>query len=546
MLNTKPIKKKIPNEVENSDLKKTLFPEENANNKIMENMSSVSNKEILKLHNDNVHSQKENMKIMADIIKEREMKQFVEPDNREGSQNNNRDYTNNMENNPKITNVETNEQNNIIRGGSNPLIRDLASQIKNELNPYPHHYSQPQSQVIFLTQKTNCTNDRNQNDKFRAEWDEDKNSYIIYDGDTIEGFFTNSDIIKSIIQGSNINKYVKKYFFIISYDKETDTNEFIFIDSIFTDNLELIIRIQNSLFDLINNNEIFNSEEQDENLLIFNYQFIIFLFKKTNYMDNGDTNKIAKFYSTITYRFTSLVLKHILKIENKNITLTNDIEKLFEIKNDISSQLLNIESYLLNTDNLNDRQNSHGKKLPNTNNSSKYSDSNNSLNIINITSSENNTDTDTDTFDNSNKHTHSNNNSITSTNHSQTLTAKENSTQTGRETDSPIRNQLIKSNKNKQSILDEIISTLSNKSVQERNYDSEENGYKEINDNVSSYIDKQMSRTTDEDTISDQPTDKFSNGKNHYKIINKNVSTTDPSYNKNSAINNGKIYKIKL
>jgi hypothetical protein len=33
---------------------------------------------------------------------------------------------------------------------------------------------------------------------------------------------------------------------------------------------------------------------------------------------------------------------------------------------------------------------------------------------------------------------------------------------------------------------------------------------------------------------------------NTYKIANKHTSTTDPSYNKSSAIKNGQIYKIKL
>ena len=87
------------------------------------------------------------------------------------------------------------------------------------------------------------------NEDTYAEWDEDKNSYVIYDNNIVEGYFTNSDIIKSIVQGSNINKFIKKYFFIITYDKKTDTKEFNFIDSVFTDNLELIIRTQNSLFD---------------------------------------------------------------------------------------------------------------------------------------------------------------------------------------------------------------------------------------------------------------------------------------------------------
>ena len=567
MLNTKSIKKKVYDEFENTDLKKTLGIETNRDNQILENLDSVSNKQIIKLHNNNLNTQKDNMKMMADIIKQREIKPFITNINA-SSQNNNKN-TNNVdgelnsknlnnqsvqENIPQLQLTPTfnfnNYQKKTTHEDVNQLIPKVANQIKNELNPTP--------QVICVVQNPNFVNNQIENNiknnLIHAEWDEDKNAYVIYDGDIIEGFFTNSDIIKSIIQGFNINKYIKKYFFIIAYDKETDTNEFNFVDSVFTDNLELMIRTQNSLFDLVNHNEILNNQDQNDNLIIFNYQFIIYLFKKSNYLNNNESTKISKFYSTITYRFTCLILKHTMKIENMNITLTNDITKIIDIKNDISSQLSNIENLLLNTDNVVNKYTDNKK----SSDSNKF---NNFVNFINITTSEN--ESEDDSLDKKNeKNNHMSNN--ISNNMTDNIT--DNTTDIGTDDETNIKSNInnnntdkiltmykeknfakSKNNKNEhKSILDEIISTLSNKSTHDKNYDSEDNNYKEINDDVTSYLDKRLSENRNITTINDDPVEKKENVKTHYKIINKHISTTDPSYNKNSAINNGKIYKIKL
>lgn len=509
MLNTKPIKKKVINEMDNSDIKKALGTDGNTQYKTLETNDSMSSKDIIKLHNENLNVQKENTKVMEDMTKQREMNILV--NKREELQE---DQNNIMNNKPSLypTNDNNiNNTNNTMCGDNNHIIRELANQIKNELNPNP--------QVIFVAPRPNLADTMTENftkSKKRnnyAEWDEDKNAYVVHDNNEIEGFFTNNDIIKSIINGTNINRNIKKYFFIIAYNKETDTNEFNFIDGIFTDNLEIMIRVQNSLFDLSNQSELFEENENySENLLIFNYQFIIYLFKKSNYLNDNHTNKIAKFYSTITYRFTSLVLKQTMKIENENITLANDIEKLLDIKNDISLQLTNIEKHLA------------------INNKPIKKNTNDSLNIINITSSENNTNTDTDTNTDSKNETDDTDNTDNTDNK-----------------DSDDKTQKVGSvikNKTK-SILDDIITSLSSKNKIDELYDSEENGYKEINDDVTSYMDKQVSSSIKSSNIS-----KTSNTNNttstKYKIIKKHVSTTDPSYNKSSAINNGKIYKIKL
>lgn len=465
MLNTKSIKKKSFNEINFSESN-----QQNAGNNATDNKmnDTISNKEIIQLHNEKLNNQRNNLKLMDGVIKEREINKFM----------------NNFKEENYTDNVQQNINNPVLQGGNNNLVKELATQLKNELAPPVPE----QPQIILIAPKNNFA-DNNTNgcilNNNSAEWDDDKNAYVIYNNNNMEDFFTNNDVIKSIINGANINKSIKKYFFIIAHNSENNNNEFNFIDSVFTDNLDLIIKIQNELFDLINRNDLFeNNDDNLDNLLIFNYQFIIYLFKKSNFLNNNDSNKIAKFYSTLTFRFSSLILKQVMKIENHNVGLLNDISKLFDIKKDIVSQLNNIENYLEN--NKVDLSNS----LNNTND----------VDVINISTDDNSTDDSTDN----------------STDNNLELTKPNNNTRA----------------------LDEIISSLTSKTTKQS--DSLNNGYHEINDNVSSYMDKQISGN-----LKTSATSSVNLKTNTYKITNKNT-TTDPSYNKSSAIKNGQIYKIKL
>ena len=99
-------------------------------------------------------------------MKQREIKSFM-TNIKVGSQNNDEDNINhtNEKLNQHILNENSIEE-NTMHGGNNPLIRELANQIKNELKPNP--------QVIFLTQKSNPVN--NQTEKYK---DNMKNKRII-------------------------------------------------------------------------------------------------------------------------------------------------------------------------------------------------------------------------------------------------------------------------------------------------------------------------------------------------------------------------------
>lgn len=480
MLNTKPIKKKLYDEYGN-DIKQTQTDNNTNNvnnipneNKISGHENSLSSRELVKMHNEKLSAQKSNEKLMQTYTKEREIEKIVQA-----------------------------QQENLMHGGhgaqgaqgaqgENDLLKQLANQLKS------HQQAPPQ---VFFVDGNNKPNDilNNYNRQIQIEWNKDNNAYEIYFSGNIEGSFTNNDIIKSIIRGVNINKFIKKYFFIIAYNDETETQEFNFIDSVFTNDLELMIQVQNLVFDLSNNQELFDENmENQENLIIFNYQFIIYLFKKSNYLNCSDSTKIAKFYSTITYRFSALVLKQTMKIESDNLMLNKEMAKLLEIKTDIKQQLQSIKLHI--------------KSKVYNGQPKQSSESVQSIESIGTTGKTEQTEQMT----NSSNSDGSTDNTENSVNNSEQINITEN---------------------NKNGVLTKIMSSLSSLDTSS-DYDSDDNGYKEINDDVSTYMDKQVS------VMSNSMSNK--NNKNNKNFLVKYASATDPSYNKMSAVNNGKVYKIKL
>jgi len=497
MLNTKSIKKKNNEKYDNAD---NSFKNENSFRKLETN-DTISNKEIIKLHNENIEKNNESINTIKHAMFNRDLNNINEKFN---NLNGGFAEKNSSSNEPENNNLPNNNfSNNNLQGGFNSLLENI----------------QTKPQIIVVAPK-NMLSEKNI-DSY-ANWDEDKNSYIIYENNEICAYFNNNDILKSIITGSNQNKYIKKFFFIISFNKENEVYEFNFIDSVFTDNLELLIRLQNFLFDLINQTDLLEDDSQ-ENLLIFNYQLIIYLFQKNNFI-NVEPIKIAKFYSTITYRYSSLVLKNVMKIESKNMSIASDITKLIEIKKDIYEQINNLEN-----------------KINSINEINKNNDSDKMTNIINISTSDN-------TNDNSTEETEKIEQSqvIEETEQTEETEETEELEQSEEKRIKPEEkkenlivdsNQKGSSQNEETSILDDIISSLSNNNYKNK-YLKNNNGYMEINDDISSYLDKQNSNNFKTSTTSNQQ-------KTSYRITNK-YTPTDPSYNKSSAIKNGQIYKIKI
>jgi len=551
MLNTKSIKKKNDVKYDNTD---NSFKNENSFRKLETN-DTISNKEIIKLHNENIERNNENINTIKHALIDREVNNinekfnnmnggsaeknssFDEPQNNKFL-NNNLPNNNFLNNNLSNNNLSNNNLSNNNLSNNNLLNNNLSNNNLSNNNLQGGFDSllgniQTKPQIIVVAPK-NILSDKNI-DSY-ANWDEDKNSYNIYENNVICGYFNNNDILKSIITGSNHNKYIKKYFFIISFNKENEVYEFNFIDSVFTDNLELVIKIQNFIFDLINQIDLLENDSE-ENLLIFNYQFIIYLFQKNNFI-NIDPIKIAKFYSTITYRYSSLVLKNVMKIENKNMSIATDITKLIEIKKDIYEQINSLENKI--------------NKINNNNN-----DSDKMTNIINISTSDNTNDNSTEEIEqteetqkieNTKKTEETEKNKEIEEIEETEETEKNKETEETEETEKNKEteekeilvvntNQEGSSKNEKTSILDDIISSLSNNNYKNK-YLKNNNGFIEINDDVSSYLDKQNSNNIKTSMTSNQQ-------KPSYRITNK-YTPTDPSYNKSSAIKNGQIYKIKI
>ena len=133
----------------------------------------------------------------------------------------------------------------------------------------------------------------------KVEWKEEINSYIIFSNSEIECIITNDDILKNMIDNNNI--YIKKYIYTLSFNPVLEVNEFNFINSIFTSNLDIIIKFQNFIYDTININ-LTQNNKNSEVLLFFYYQLIIWLFKNMTLFENNldnNSNKISKVFSSL-------------------------------------------------------------------------------------------------------------------------------------------------------------------------------------------------------------------------------------------------------
>lgn len=175
----------------------------------------------------------------------------------------------------------------------------------------------------------------------KITWDDNSNCYIFFINNKIENTLNNEIILKNILGQEIANKLVNEYIFELNWNEQNQTNEFSFKNSIFMNNLDITIRLQNFIYDTLMNFDNLNVSDPNnyfEIILYFYYQFIIFLFNNYNlYLDSNDINKISRLYSSLSFRFGSLILKNILKIK-MNIDENNElINKLINIKMNISN-----------------------------------------------------------------------------------------------------------------------------------------------------------------------------------------------------------------
>ena len=171
-------------------------------------------------------------------------------------------------------------------------------------------------------------------------FDDNKNAFIINDDNVIYTILK-SDIINYIINLSTNEAAIKKYIFIISFNNITNNNEFNFIaNTIFTNNLNMMIKLQNLIYENINRDDFSCGEQLMKNkFLMFFYQLIIFMFKTTYDNNIYDKYKIINTYSTLSFRISSIILRETFFLQNKYENVSQELENVNNIKNNLHLKL---------------------------------------------------------------------------------------------------------------------------------------------------------------------------------------------------------------
>ena len=346
-------------------------------------------------------------------------------------------------------------------------------------------------------------------------FNEIKNAFIINTDNSIFTILI-SDIINYIINLSTNENTIKKYIFIISFNNITNNNEFNFItNTIFTNNLNMMTKLQNVLYENINRDDFIKNDIIIKNkFLMFYYQLIIFMFKTTYDEKIFDKYKILNTYSTIAFRISSIILKQTFLLQNQYENVSKELENINNIKNNLhlkinklSKQINIIQEISENTEDSNDNTNEQT--------------SDNNINISN------------DIIKNSNKSTKSIENIENVENLIDSLTSSiielENKNKQSDNTDS--KNNTSKNITNNDSI---------NKSNTSKNITSNDQNNKKISKNLLESLSFDSDNKYEEIEETSEPVNDYIN--DLIKISSMSDSTKKNSYNSKSVINNGKTY----
>ena len=365
------------------------------------------------------------------------------------------------------------------------------------------------AQIQQMNQFTNTNANPNmvnyQEKKTHVKFDEEKNEYVVYYDNNIECSMTNQDILRSIITPNNNEPCVRKYVFVISFNNEMNIDEFNFVNSSFTNNAQIMIQLQNFIYDTINHLMSLNQEETLDIVIIFYYQMIIFMFKNLNNYNNYEN--ISKFYSTIIYRFSSLILKQTIKAQNESSKIKNNCEKILNIKQKLSYKIDALDKYIKQTNNSN--SNMIGGNFDDSIDTDDNSDNSD------------NSDNNDDNSDNSDNYDDNSDNSDNSDNTDNTDNSDNYDDNSDNNTDES--EYYYSDNESEDNYIE---NKLNNNEIT--------GGYSEIKNTTVTYND-------------------VFNSEGGSNILTSTTGTTvmssqqmDPSYNINSAKNNGKVFKIKL
>ena len=390
-------------------------------------------------------------------------------------------------------------------------------------------------------------------------WDDVDNCYIITNmsSGTIECKIFNENVLKYIISNEINDIGIKRYLFIIGWNNQTEIFEFNFIDSVFTSNFNMMIKLQNwtyetlKTFDNIDESDTYNYQEA---ILMFYFQLVIYLFNNyEKYSLTNEPSKISRIYSSIVYRFSSLVLKNVLKIKNSinsNNVILND---LMLLRSDIFSQI----------NFMNDKLEKYDKIINNKTETETETEIQTEIQTeteIDITDTSDKYETDS-----SKKSTNQTNSLILKkyeiiNNNKKKLTETETENKINSDTSNKNISKMDYVNKNgkkiqkiKEFITDELqINTDDTYNSEE--YDSEKNGYFEIDNAFADFDDIDDSKN------------KKNNINNLVKLVEQNdikkvvpiensvisqiksytTGSKERSYNPNSAIRNSKIFEIPI
>jgi len=398
------------------------------------------------------------------------------------------------------------------------------------------------------------------------KWNDIDNSYILTNKNTneIECKIYNESILKYIINNETNDVGIKKYIFIISWNSQTESFEFNFIESVFTSNFDMMIKLQNFIYDtLINfdNLDISDTYNYKEIILMFYFQMVIYLFNNyEKYLIYNDTNKISRVCSSIVYRFSSLILKNILKIKT-NIDENNKIlNDLMIFRSDIFSQINFIDNKLEQFEQINKQNNTlilteteeieetDDTNSTNSTNSTKSTKSKSSkqYNIVNRRKINKSTDYETD-------------NSIYKSNASISNLGyiNKDGKKIKKIKDLFTEELQINTNKSDNDNDNDDENNNDNNNSSDNSYDSEKNGYFEINDAFADFekYKKNHIEKNNKHNIKNLLKLAEPNGvKKNLPIENSiqsniksyTTNSKDQSFNPNSAIKNSKIFEIPI
>ncbi len=373
--------------------------------------------------------------------------------------------------------------------------------------------------------ETNNTNNTNEiinvtNGIYRIEYTKELDTFSIYENNQLDCTFSLSDVLKYIFNPDEPSYAIKKYIFIITINLQQGVNEFNFINSIFTSDLDCMIKLQNYIYESISHLESLDVEQVETHkslLIIFYFQIIIFLFRNMPvYESNTSLLKISKIFSGFVFRFSSLILRNIMQIQTSCEENTILLNNLTNIKDDLTKQLFSINQ-LTKSNNFN----------------------NNASDSLISTSS------------NTNTNTNSNSNS-----QSRTLTESDT------ESDKTSSEDLLKKYKikDKNGIpVNNFVDLFSDQNLANINISDSDNGYQEfgLNDSMNDTVSSLKMKTKNFKPIKDIETSNINSISNitgsgsgtTYTGTGTSYSGTTGtgvSYNINSALDNGQVYKLKI